>query len=542
MLIFAGLILSSVSLYSGNQILKKKKIATDKKAKENLPVFSTSSTVITQEPKDKNFTIASASLSCVIGGHLLFPPLGLVGASGLAYLTIPTWKQAYYDLTKKRRFTRMALESMILPATLLSGHFLIAASAYWFLYFSFYNAAKAKGNACKNLSELFLTSANQSVYMLREGVEIEVTLQTLQIDDIIVLNAGEIIPIDGVIIKGDASINKHLTADKTESIKKKINDTVLAGTYLLEGHIQVKVTKTGQNTLATQSHQALDKMTAYTDTLELRGTDAGDRLALPYFILGTITGVLKGASSGLAVVWAPADDALYLTGPLCVLNYINIAMQRKILVKDGRALETLRHVDTFLLDKKSILINNNPASILSTIKTLRKLGYQVCIVSDDKETLTEDLAQQWQVDHYFVEQQQKEKVERIKSLQKKGHVICYIADGLHDAVSLHQADVSVSLRGASDLSTDVAHVILLREKLEQLIDLIALSKELEHTYKKTVLSSTIPSVAIVGGVFLFNFGLVIALTGYLIGMGMSLTQAMLPLLKEKYNAKHESKK
>ncbi len=611
----------------------------------------------------RNLSVASMSLGCMVAGHFLLPSLTLLGIGGLTYLIWPTWKQGYHDLVKKRRFSRMVLESFLLPSTLLSGYFLPTAFTYWFLYFSLDMVAKTKRNTSKNLSTLFETPAHQTVYILQEGVEIESELKDIKKDNILVINAGEIIPVDGVIIKGHATLDEHMLTGESQPVEKKMGDTVFSATILLIGHIQVSVKKTGNDTIANQTHLILDEMTSFTDNIELKGTETADRLALPYFLLASTMTAVKGLSSGLAIAWSPLDDALYMAGPLSALNYLNIALKRGILIKDGRSLEAFQKVSTIVFDKTGTLTDDVPSVVkihaygqlqkmdvlryaaaaeqkqvhpvaqailneaiikkielpavtgssyktgyglsvlmdgktiqvgsyrfmehlsiklpedlqiiekeshelgyslvyiaidhllvgaielhatvrpdtVETIDKLHQLGYQICIISGDHEKPTKHLAQQLGIERYFAETLPQDKANLIKSMQDAGEVICYVGDGINDTIALKQAEISVSLKGASTIATDTAQIVLMNGELNQLISLIELSTELKKTYKKTVLSSAIPSAGIVGGVIFFHVGLPLAITTYMVGIGSSVTQAMLPLLKEHKRIKSLSK-
>lgn len=79
----------------------------------------------------------------------------------------------------------------------------------------------------------------------------------------------------------------------------------------------------------------------------------------------------------------------------------------------------------------------------------------------------------------------------------------------------------------------------MNEELDQLVDLIELAKGLDTTFKNTLAASMIPSVAIVGGVFMLHFSLSTAIAFYMAGMGLSVSNAMLPLLNEFRRPKKE---
>ena len=423
---------------------------------------------------------------------------------------------------------------------------------------------------------------------------------------------------------------------------------------MLDGNIRIRVDRAGEETLANQSAKILNEMTHYTDNLELRGTDASDRMALPLFMTGAVTGAVLGPGPGLAITWSPLDDALYAAGPLSVLNFLNIALRRGILVKDGRALEVLRGVDTIVFDKTGTLTTDTPrvvdihacadispveilryaataeqkqthpvalaildaaseqqldlprvtaasykkgfgikvtignrlisvgsnrfmaqlsldaplslraieteshelgysliyvavdnaivgaielhASVrgetAQTIAKLHELGFQVCIISGDHEKPTSHLARQLGIDRCFSETLPQEKGELIKAMQADGRTVCYVGDGINDTIALKQAEVSISLRSASTIATDTAQIVLMKEDLSQLLDLIAITRRLDNSFRASVLFSAVPTAAIFAGVLFFHMTLATAIALYLAGMGLSVSQAMLPLLEE----------
>lgn len=656
-MIFFGGVLTGGLLYSGIRARKmrvrSRVLQLKKKAPEDRDAVD-DAVDVPPNPGDENFPIASATLGFTLAGRLLYAPLTLIGVAGMLYLLLPTFERAYYDLTRRKRFTSIVLEALILPGTILAGQFLAVAVAFWFLYFALNNVARAKWKANQNLADVFVAPSSQVVYVLREGVEVESRVEALQVGDVLVLEAGQIIPVDGTIIEGNATVDQHMLTGEAQPVEKRPNDPVLAATLLLDGRIQVRVERAGKETLANQSAQILNGMTHYTDDLELRGTAASDRMALPLFLAGTATGALLGAGRGLAITWSPLDDALYAAGPLSVLNFLNIALRHHILIKDGRALEVLGRVDTIVFDKTGTLttdlprvvdihvcgdlapteilryaaaaeqkqahpialaildaaseseidlpavetasykkgfgltvkIDNRVISVGSsrfmeqlslttpqslqaieneshelgyslifvaidsaivgaieihasvrgetkeTITKLHELGYQVCIISGDHEKPTLHLARQLGIDRCFSETLPNEKGDLIKSMQDSGRTVCYVGDGINDTIALKQAEVSVSLRGASTIATDTAQIVLMKEDLNQLLDLIAITKRLDANFKTSVVLSAVPSAAIFAGVFFFHMTLATAIALYLTGMGLSVSLAMLPLLEE----------
>ncbi|NJP04572.1 MAG: HAD-IC family P-type ATPase [Chloroflexaceae bacterium] len=167
------------------------------------------------------------------------------------------------------------------------------------------------------------------------------------------------------------------------------------------------------------------------------------------------------------------------------------------------------------------------------IATLQHAGKHVAIVSGDHLQPTRWLAHSLGIEDSYAEMLPTDKVTLIHQLQQQGKTVCFVGDGLNDALALKQADVGIALHDASSLARDTAHVILFDTRLDQLIDLFRLSDHLETNMQGNMLSSTLPGVITIGGVYVFHFGLVAAYGLFYAGFAAGLTNASMPLTHAK---------
>jgi Cu2+-exporting ATPase len=121
------------------------------------------------------------------------------------------------------------------------------------------------------------------------------------------------------------------------------------------------------------------------------------------------------------------------------------------------------------------------------IRDLRQRGFkQLAIVSGDQKVVTNRLAQQLKLDRAYGEVLPEGKAALIKQLQDEGHHVCFIGDGLNDAIALKQANVSVCLSSASGISSDVAQVIMLNDTLAPFDHLFDMATHLETGLKNSM--------------------------------------------------------
>lgn len=139
----------------------------------------------------------------------------------------------------------------------------------------------------------------------------------------------------------------------------------------------------------------------------------------------------------------------------------------------------------------------------AVIEGLRRAGYALYIVSGDQEAPTRQLAEHLGMNGYFANTLPEKKAERVEALQRQGHKVCFIGDGINDAVALRQADVSISLRGAASAATDAAQIVLMEDRLEQLQTLFELTRRFNDNVSKNFNLAAAASLLAVGGVLAF---------------------------------------
>lgn len=169
--------------------------------------------------------------------------------------------------------------------------------------------------------------------------------------------------------------------------------------------------------------------------------------------------------------------------------------------------------------------------IPSIVRLLTKRKIEVIVLSGDHEQPTRAIAGKIGVQKYFCDTLPHEKAAVVERLRKEGRKVCFVGDGINDAVALNAADVSVSLTGASKAATDSAQVVLMDGTLNQLMRLFELADEFERDMYFNSVISFGPGIATIAGVYLFQFGIVSSL---IIGFGSTfagLINTLTPLRK-----------
>ncbi len=153
------------------------------------------------------------------------------------------------------------------------------------------------------------------------------------------------------------------------------------------------------------------------------------------------------------------------------------------------------------------------------------------VISGDHEEPTKRLAETVGIEHYFSNVLPQEKANLINNLQELGKVVCYIGDGINDAIALKKAQVSISLNGASTVATDTAQIILMSEDMTQLANLFGFAKKFHSTMNQSLNYVSGHSIAAIMGVLFLNFSIIdtqiLKHLGVMIGVGNALKPSLI---------------
>ncbi|AKT38554.1 heavy metal translocating P-type ATPase [Chondromyces crocatus] len=162
------------------------------------------------------------------------------------------------------------------------------------------------------------------------------------------------------------------------------------------------------------------------------------------------------------------------------------------------------------------------------IARMRERGLSVRILSGDHVSPTRALAESLGIEHYYAETRPEDKARIIEELQAEGRSVCFVGDGINDAIALRKATLSVSMRGASAAAVDSAQVTLVDGTLKRLDDLFELGRAHERSQRAGLALSFGPGAACTAGVLFFQMGVPAAMTWYVVSTAVGSAVALLP--------------
>ncbi len=243
-------------------------------------------------------------------------------------------------------------------------YFESSASVVTLVLLGRYLEAKVKRRA--DSSVRLLSGLRTRTARVADGMEErEIDAGGLRVGDIVIVRPEERIPADGTIVHGNAVLDESMLTGESLPVEKTEGDAVTAGTMTLSGGFRFRVEKTGQNTMLariislvesarsakTEVQRAVDKVCAYFIPAVLLASLA--TFCVWYFLIfkGKIFLIEKPIVYAVSVLVISCPCALGLATPAAVSAGIATAARRKVLIRNGAALETARRIDTVVLDK-----------------------------------------------------------------------------------------------------------------------------------------------------------------------------------------------
>ncbi|MGB5736831.1 MAG: heavy metal translocating P-type ATPase [Thiohalocapsa sp.] len=309
--------------------------------------------------RHKRYVAVSGIAMGTAMGRYLYPPLTIVTFILLAYAAIPYLKQAETSLVKKRKIDGYVLYSIADMLMLWLGALVSAAIGIGLLHLSRFVLSSAKDRSKELVVDAFAMRPRH-VWIFRDGAELQVQLDSVRRDDIVIVNTGEVIPVDGIITEGFASVDQQALTGESRPAEKFVGEKVFASTILISGRVRVQVEQSGQETTVAKISDIINNAIDFRSSSELKGEQWANGYTMPLMVVSAAVWPILGPAASVGVLYAHIANTIRVVAPLSTLNYLNIALREGILIKDGRVLEELKNLDTVVFDKTGTLTQEVP--------------------------------------------------------------------------------------------------------------------------------------------------------------------------------------
>lgn len=249
-------------------------------------------------------------------------------------------------------------------------YFDVAAIVVGLILLGRYFEAKAKAgtsSAIKKLVELQAKTAR----VVRNGKEVDIPIEQVQVGAIIRVRPGEKIPVDGEIIEGESSIDESMISGESIPVDKAKGAMVIGSTLNRSGTFTYKAMKVGSDTMIAQIIKLVQEaqgskapIQRLADTVSSYFVPVVIMLAFAtfgiWYIFGSSPAFLYAMLNTVAVLIIACPCAMGLATPTAIMVATGIGAQRGILIKDAASLELANKVSTVVFDKTGTLTNGKP--------------------------------------------------------------------------------------------------------------------------------------------------------------------------------------
>jgi len=281
-----------------------------------------------------------------------------------------------WSALRMRTFNMDSLIAIGSTVAFVAGYFETAAFLITFVLLGKWLEARAKyktSEAVRKLSDLRPDKAR----VIKNGVEKEIEIDKVKKGDILLIRPGEKIPIDGVITKGESTIDESMITGESMPVEKRVTDTVTGGTMNNSGSFEMEVTRVGAETTLAQIIKLVEDAQGSRAPIQ----DVADRVSgwfvpailvvagitfLGWLIAGQPVSFALMAMVSVVVIACPC--ALGLATPTALIVGTGMAASSGILIKGGEPLEMAAKINAIVFDKTGTLTAGKPA--VTDIKVL----------------------------------------------------------------------------------------------------------------------------------------------------------------------------
>ncbi|MTD41926.1 heavy metal translocating P-type ATPase [Erwinia sp. CPCC 100877] len=232
-----------------------------------------------------------------------------------------------------------------------------------------YFEAVSKGKTSEAIKKL-MGLAPKNARVLRNEQELEIPVDSVQVEDIIIVRPGEKIPVDGVVVAGSSAVDESMLTGESMPVEKKVGDNVTGASINKNGSFRFKATKIGKDTALSQiiklveeaqgSKAPIAKMAdkisgVFVPVVMVLAILAG----LAWFFLGQESWIFA-LTITISVLVIACPCALGLATPTAIMVGTGKGAENGVLIKSGDALETTHKIQTIVFDKTGTITEGKP--------------------------------------------------------------------------------------------------------------------------------------------------------------------------------------
>ena len=317
--------------------------------RDTLQIEVLSSYVWAQKPIHSLFLSASALVLSMSSGPLLSMSLVLLSA-------LPIWRRALSTLFIEKRLNVDFLDGLALAIAVVRLQTNTAALLELLVHLGDVVRERTARQSRGHIHDLLDFHSVQARLLEMDGIIIMVAADSLIQDQLVMVLAGDLVPADGQVISGIASVDqRHITGESIPSTVRS-GDSLFAGSSIVEGSVSIRITHAGKDTVASKIVQLVESAPSGDTRIQNYAEKFADHLVAP--MLGVNLALLLASGNldrfmSLAIV--DYGTGIRVAAPTSILTSMTRAAREGILIKSGRIIEQLGTLKGIAFDKTGTL-------------------------------------------------------------------------------------------------------------------------------------------------------------------------------------------
>lgn len=289
----------------------------------------------------------------------IFYPLPLRIA--LAYIKSIKYILKALKSLAKGQLSVSVLDAVAITVSLIRGDFETASSVMFLLKIGEILEEWTHKKSVNDLANTMSLGIEKVWLKNKNDEEVLVSTNKVNVGDKIVLRTSNMIPLDGEVIDGGATVNQSAITGESVAVNKTVGSHVYAGTVVESGECIIKVTQINGQGKYDRIVKMIEDSEKLKSSLESKASNLADRL-VPLSLFGTIFtyAITRNVTKALSILMVDYSCALKLTMPVAVLSAINECSNYNATVKGGKYLEALSKANVIVFDKTGTLTNAQP--------------------------------------------------------------------------------------------------------------------------------------------------------------------------------------
>ena len=467
---------------------------------------------------NRALAVSTTSVGLTVAGILTFQPLlVLAGVPLVLYVYAPAFQSAYRSIRKQRRIDGSVLDATRIAVCVVMGYYGTGVANAALYALSQRVLAQSEDDFEESLNQLLgLQSTDGWAFV--DGVEMQTRAEEIASGQILVVNAGDLLPAAGTVLYGSAQVDQRLATGDMAPVQKEAGDEILLASRVVSGQLAVTVGDSPERLDIGAVRDILRQAVAGKTFVQQLGEGSGRRAAPLSFLTFCLTIPWLGINRAASFLCTSFGANMRLLGPVAARSTIQQAAREGILIKESQALEMANFVNCLVIDGRTLMDPSVGLYAREIVQELRQRNWQanglfgrpfaVYVLADREYEGLRAAAAALNAEELFVEPLSVGRAAVIDNLQRSGRAVCYVGSGQENGPVMEKALVSVALGGALLAPTSPAQIVCVEKSLAPLLTFFEISTQFLDKQRFSLLTPVMMDMTDIATTLLIHFGLI----------------------------------